>query len=250
MKKILVNKKYESLRNYLESIPERMLQEGTTLYDHRNLIKELIAPNGLHINVKRYHKPFFLNNLIYSSGIRKPKGQRAYQYPFILAEKGIDTPESIAYIEERKCGLLQFSYFISVQVPSRLFYDLGSAEDGTYEDLALAFAAFTAHMHKQEVLHKDYSPGNILYNKEENGTYRFSIVDINRMKFGPVDMATGCANFARLWGPKRFIIMVVREYARLRGFNPDACEKLALQARKRFWQIYQRKHSVDFNLEL
>lgn len=43
-----------------------------------------------------------------------------------------------------------------------------------------AFAEFTARLHEAGILHLDYSPGNILYDKigEE---YHFSLVDINRM---------------------------------------------------------------------
>ena len=115
--------------------------------------------------------------------------------------------------------------------------------------MAPALAAFTAYMHEKGVLHKDFSPGNILY-KVENGKYDFTIVDINRMYFGQVDMKTGCRNFSRLWGPKQFIIQTVREYARIRGFNPDECERLALQYRAEFWKRYQKKHPVEFNLEL
>ena len=96
------------------------------LYNRRNLIKELVTPDGLHINVKRYHKPF-LNCIVYSAGIRKPKGLRAYEYPFILEGKGICTPEAIAYIEDRKWGLLQHSYFISIQAQGySTLYDVGN----------------------------------------------------------------------------------------------------------------------------
>jgi len=250
MKKILVNPKYEALRSYIEGIPERMLHEGTILYNKRNLIKELVTPDGLHINVKRYHKPFSINKIVYSTGMRKPKGQRAFEYPFILEKKGISTPEAIAYIEERRLELLQYSYFISVQAEGyQTLYGVGNAKEGTYEELAEALGTFTAEMHKKKVLHKDYSPGNILY-KVENGIYQFTIVDINRMAFGAVDMHTGCQSFARLWGPKRFIILMVEAYARERGFDAEVCVKLALEERKRFWNSYRKKHPVEFDLEL
>lgn len=250
MNKILVNEKYAYLKGFIESIPTRILHEGTVLYVQRNLIHELVTPDGLHLNVKRYHKPFFFNNLVYSSGIRKPKGLRAYEYPFLLAQKGIDTPESIAYIEERKWGLLQYTYFVSVQLPYKQVADIIDAPAGTYTDLILSLAAFTAHMHEQGVLHKDYSPGNILFQQETDGMYKFSIVDINRMRFGQVDMQTGCRNFARLWGPKHFTITLVREYARLRGFNPDESERIALEARTQFWERFQKKYTVKYSLEL
>lgn len=250
MRKIFINPKYEALRSYMESIPERMLHEGNVLYNKRNLIKELITPDGMHINVKRYHKPFLINNFVYSLGFRKPKGQRAFEYPVVLKNKGISTPEAVAYIEDRKCGLLQYTYFISLQAQGyKTLYEVGDAIQGTYEKLAEALGCFTASMHKKEVLHKDYSPGNILY-KVENDVYQFTIVDINRMRFGPVDMQAGCQNFVRLWGPKRFIILSVEAYAREREFNSEACVEMVLKERSRFWRAYQKRHPVEFNLEL
>ena len=44
---------------------------------------------------------------------------------------------------------------------------------------------YTAVMHEREVLHLDYSPGNILWDKDDEG-YHFTVVDINRMRFGKV----------------------------------------------------------------
>lgn len=249
MRKIVVNPKYETLRSYLEGIPERMLLEGTVLYNRRNLIKELITPDGLHINVKRYQKPSY-NSIVYSLGIRKPKGQRAYEYPFILKKRGINTPESVAYIEDRKMGVLQYSYFISIQAQGyHLLFEDNSTEKVTSEELALALASFTADMHKKGVLHKDYSPNNILY-KVKDGIYDFTIVDINRMRFGPVDMKTGCRNFVHLWGPKRFIVLLVESYARIRGFDATTCVHNALEARRRFWIKFLKRHQVDYDLEL
>ena len=45
-------------------------------------------------------------------------------------------------------------------------------------------------------MHRDYSPGNILFDKID-GEYHFMLVDINRMSFGKISIDMGCANFAR-----------------------------------------------------
>jgi len=74
--------------------------------------------DGTLVNAKRYCLPHLLNRLVYSTGLRKPKGLRAFTYPTRLLERGIETPEPIAYIEQRRCGLLGLSYFVSVQSPS------------------------------------------------------------------------------------------------------------------------------------
>ncbi len=250
IKMYLFNPQYQSQRQFIDSIPSLLEQQGTTIKATRNLIKVLQMPDGTHVNVKRYHAPRYANKLVYSTGLRRPKGQRAYEYAMRLCERGIETPEPIAYIEERTAGILGLSYFISIQCNyGHTFYEWGDAPEGSYEEIALAFAAFTANMHNQRVLHLDYSPGNILWERIGED-YHFSVVDINRMYFGKVDLARGCANFARLWGPKRFIQLIVREYARLRGFDADEAERLAMDARTAFWQRFSKRHKVKFHLEL
>lgn len=245
-----INPKYEPLRTFIASLPARFEQEGDYVYGgKRNLIKRFEAPDGTKLNVKRYHQPAFINRWVYSCGLRKPKGQRAFEYPTLLLAKGIDTPEAVAYIEERHGGLLGMSYFVSIQCayPNQL-YELGDATPEVYEPMARALAHFTAQMHAQEVLHRDYSPGNILWEKAGND-YHFSIVDINRMYFGPVTMEQGCRNFSRLWGPKRFIQLLVRHYAQERGFDPEEAERITLKARRKFWTRYLRKREVGFKVE-
>ena len=88
--------------------------------------------------------------------------------------------------------------------------------------------------------------------QKTGGTYHFSLVDTNRMYFGVVDIDKGCANFARLWGPKRLFCLLARTYAGERHMDAAECERLILLHRKRFWTKYMRKHKddIDFKLEL
>ena len=257
MMKVLIQPKYEHLRAFVERIPETMETEGTYVYGgRRNLIVKMTAPDGVELNVKRFQQPRGLNRLVYSWGIRQPKGRRAFTYPARLLSKGIETPEAVAYIEDRNAiGLLRQCWFVSIQCPYRhLLYEMGDATPDVYEPMAIALARFAAHMHQQEVLHLDFSPGNILWEGEtlntQHSTLRFSIIDINRMRFGPVDMKDGCKSFVRLWGPKRFIQLLVEEYARQRGFDPETCVETTMQERARFWKHYQKKREMEFKLEL
>ena len=104
MMSIRIADKYTHLKAFIESIPERMEHEGETIHNGRNLIKVMQTPDGLSVNVKRYHAPHFLNAIIYSTSLRTPKGQRAYEYPSILLSKGVETPEAVAYIECPPCS--------------------------------------------------------------------------------------------------------------------------------------------------
>ena len=247
-----INKKYEHLRRWLEKLPEQFEQLGEVIYDKRNQLRVIEAPDGTLVNAKRYCVPRQPNRLVYSLGIRPPKGRRAFLYPTPLLERGIDTPEPIAYIEQRnRWGLLGESYFVSVQSPlSHTLYEFGDAQKGTYEEMARELGQFTALMHDREVLHLDYSPGNILWDKDDDG-YHFAVVDINRMRFGQVNMKDGCATFRRLWGPKRFIELIARSYAQSRGFDEDETVRLTMEARTAFWTRYQRRHpQPPFPLDL
>ena len=184
MRKIKINPKYEYLRAFLESIPDIFEKEGREIYNKRNLIKVLTAPDGIQVNVKRFHIPHGLNKFIYSWNIRKPKGQRAFEYPMILKRKGINTPEPLALIEERSfLNLLGYSYLITIQCDyGHTLYEVADAKPEEYKYLAKALAHFAADIHLHEILHKDFTPGNILWKQDEEG-FHFMLVDINRMYF-------------------------------------------------------------------
>lgn len=250
MSKIIVNPKYEYLRSWIESIPSRFESEGNTIYHLRNLIKVFGAPDGLNINVKRYHKPAFINKLVYTFGLREPKGMRAYRNPEYLLSCGIDTPDPVAYIEEFQGGLLAYSYFLSIQCDyPHTMYDVGNAPVGTYEDIAVALAGFAADMHEKGIMHKDFTPGNVLWTKE-NGEFKFSIIDTNRMYFGPVSFDIGLRNIIKFWGPKEFARILFSTYATLRGANAVSAENKALAWRRQFWIKYRKKHIIPFRLEI
>lgn len=250
-----VSPRYEFLRQVIESLPQTFDTDHRmkTIYDGRNKIKTLTLPDGMTINIKRFAIPKGINRLVYSWGIRPPKGERAFDYPAILRQAHIDTPREIAYIEQRDTlGLLGYSYFISEQCtyPHRL-YEIGNAPQGSYEELAIALGRFAAQMHQSRLLHLDFSPGNILWERDsKTGDYRFSLVDINRMHMGYISLRRGCRSLCRLWGPKRFISILIREYARVRGFDPDQCEQTVMGARAKFWKRYARKRMIEFDLEL
>lgn len=244
---IIINPTYKHLRKFIEDVPVCFENKGKTIYASRNIIK-VMSVDGLELNVKRYGIPAFLNRIIYSF-FRVPKGERAFTYPQKLLSKGFETPEPIAYIEQREKGLIKYSYFISLQVPyRRKFYEFGDADITTCRDIVVAFARYTAALHEAGIMHKDYSPGNILFDKVD-GVWRFSLIDINRMYFGRVSVKEGCANFARLWGQKAFFILLAEEYAAHRGANKEQCVEWVLAYRKKFWMRYQRRHPLEFHLE-
>lgn len=246
--KILLNPAFESLRAFVEMTPQIFEKEGYTIYKGRNEIK-VIKVGETDVNVKRYRVPMLFNRIVYTF-FRKSKGLRAFTYPQQILEKGFETPEPIAYIETKKFGLIDYSYFISVHSSyTHRFYEFGNAPEGEYEEVIKAFARYTARLHNAQILHKDFSPGNILFDKVD-GEYHFCLVDINRMSFGNVSMKKGCENFARLWGQTHLFKLLAAEYAKERGFNQEECTNIILEARQKFWNKFRRKHKVKFDLDI
>lgn len=243
--------RYAHLETFAASMPQIFEHEGEVIYRGRNLIKTMTAPDGTLVNVKRYHQPSGPNRLIYSWGLRESKGSRAFRYPAILAAKDIGTPDAIALVEERNSlGLLGYSYLLTVQSPyPNTLYAMGDAKEGEYEALAEALGRFAAHLHEQEVLHKDFTPGNILWSHDADG-YHFALVDINRMAFGPVSSKTGLATLCRLWGPKAFVRLTAESYAQARDYDVATAVQYVMERRARFWRRYGKKHTIKFKLEL
>lgn len=247
-----INLKYNNIKEWIKTIPSIFESEGDILTEGRNMIKVFDAPTGVRVNVKRFCPPKHINKYVYSFGIRKPKGERAYLYAEKLLANNFITPERIAYIEERKNGIILYSYFISLQLDyQHRMYEWGDAKEGTYENFAIAFANYTAKLHDSQILHLDYSPGNILWN-EKNSNYEFALVDINRMAFKKVSITDGCKSFSRLWGPKRFFVIIAKQYAKERNFDEQECIDLILKYRKRFWTSYSKRkpHKIKYKLEL
>lgn len=247
MFKRIINSKFKTLKPFVDSLPHIFEDNGETIYTGRNLIK-VFDVDGLKVNVKRYGVPFFLNRIVYSY-IRKPKGLRAYTYPSILLKAGINTPEPIAYIEQRKAGLISYSYFVSLQSSYKPYlYEIGNLEVDQIKELAEALALFTSDMHKNGIYHKDYSPGNILCGEKE-GKIDFCLVDINRMRFDEVSIEEGCANFARLWGQPSFFRYLAEVYALDRGADVQKCTELVMMYREKFWKSYARRKGVKYDLQ-
>lgn len=247
--KLIINPEFNSYSSFIESIPSIFDREGETIYKARNEIK-IFSINGVIFNVKSYKVPILINRIAYTF-FRATKAKRAYEYALRLLSLDILTPTPVAYIEEKQNGLLSHAYFISLHTPMEGNLRLFGLPNNSFEetkDLAIAFAQYTAHLHEKRVLHIDYSPGNILYEKRDDGSYNFSLIDINRMKFCDVDMQTGCANFARMWGSDQFFETIAYAYAKERGWDEKICKKIVFEARDE--DRKQRKKKEEFKKKI
>lgn len=221
------NPAFESLKPSFEVIQTIFAQDDHSIHKARNELK-IIDLQGIKTVVKSFKVPHLINRIVYSN-FRRSKAYKSYHNALRLQELDISTPQPIALIEFFESGLLADSYFISeyfeydFTIRTPLLEPLSDREA-----IFKAFAAYTYELHQKGVWHLDYSPGNILIKRAENG-YQFSIVDINRMEFKTICPLEGCENFNKLWASNEELEIMGREYARLSGLD----ETLTISEMKR-----------------
>jgi hypothetical protein len=207
--KYTINKEFQNLKNLLLNIEESFHKEDSHIHKARNELK-VISYNSLELVVKSFKIPNIINKIAYTF-FRDSKAKKSYDYSVKI---GNFTPKPVGYIEFYKFLLLYQSYFIS----EKFDYDFTIREpllDHKFpdrENIFRAFARFTYELHQAEILHKDYSPGNILIKKEQED-YIFKIVDINRMEFRLLSTQECLQNFDKLWAKDEDLSIIIQEYA-------------------------------------
>lgn len=188
---------------------------GTMLgNEKRNTIKRFPL-DGRTINIKSFQIPNIFNQIAYKY-FRKSKARRSFEYGNKLLEMGIGTPQPIAYYEYSKFGLFKKSFYVS----EHLDYDLTYRElirDLNYpdhEEIVRAFTRFTFKMHENNVHFLDHSPGNTLI-KKVGDEYKFYLVDLNRMRFEPLNFEERIKNFERLTIHESMVKIMSEEYSKL-----------------------------------
>lgn len=230
--KIILNPKYEALRDYMVHLDDHFEREGHELHAGRNVIRTL-STHGLTLCVKRYAEPTFrrrLQQMIY----KKSKGKLAYLSPLLLRERGFESPESVAFVSYRRGLLHRATYFVSLLSDYR--YNMQTLLSQPLDEqrrVIESFARFAAHLHEDGFLHRDFSSTNILYDCID-GRYHFSLVDTNSMKCGTaVSIEAGCRNLAQLTGDDAFFALLAECYAAERKADPVKCARLINDARVR-----------------
>ena len=214
---ITLNPKYEACRPFCEQIETHFQAEKSSLHKARNEIKK-ISCEEYSLVIKSFKVPNILNRLVYTY-FRGSKAQKSYDNALRLHALEITTPDPVAVIKELT-PTLHKSYFLSIafEYDYTLRTPLRDPEYADKEHLFKAFARYSADLHDKGVLHNDYSQGNILI-KEEDDTYIFSIVDINRMEFKTLTKEERYNNFSRLWADEEILRIIAVEYARVTGFD-------------------------------
>jgi len=240
--KIVLSPKYSALDSFVSGIPDSFEKEGTVIYNQRNILK-VFTVGEITFVVKRFRTPIFLNRIAYTY-FRSSKARRSFEHASLLQEKGIGTPDPIAYIEEKKNGLLYHSYYICIYENESSHIReqmLGKKGDQTF---IKELACFIAKMHNNGVFFLDLSPGNILFHLEED-QLKFSLVDINRMKFRTtIPLNTRFENFKRISEDSGIIHNLAQEYAKACSLNEEETIK---GITKSCIDFYNKNHRTNYS---
>ena len=233
--KIVISNRFEKIRKYIESIPSRNENMGEAIYSARNTIYRS-DESGIDLTIKSFKIPHLLNRVIYTF-FRKSKARRSYEYATKLLEMGINTPQPIAYIETFSCGLLSHSYYVCSMIDSAQnvrHWETSPDSDKIIEGTARMMAL----LHRNHVWHRDFTPGNILYDKN----WKFFLIDINRMQFDVTSRHKLMSNFSGIHdeSPEE-IGKLARKYAHLTGIDADSVAAEAIKLNHKFWVKRYRK---------
>lgn len=219
-----LNDRYLIYKSFLLNIRDNFKNSSQSIHKARNELK-IISENNCQLVVKSFKVPNIFRRIYYTY-FRDSKAKKSYEYSLKI---GSFTPDPIGFIEFYENSFLADSYFLA----KKFDYDFTIREpllDDNFiekEKVFKAFAKFTFELHEENILHNDYSPGNILI-KEDSGNYLLKIVDINRMEFKKLSMDERLNNFSMLWAKDEDLKVIIKEYAKLANIPEKESLKKAL----------------------
>ena len=222
----------ERLKDFVTNIELYFNQkENQVIYDKRNIIK-VVEFEGKKYVVKSFKTPHLLNQIVYRF-FRDSKAKRSFENSIQLRRLEIHTPEPVGYIEFPTPFRFKESFYISdlfnFDFEIRAVFADENFEDR--ENILKQFIEYTHKLHKKNIYHIDYSPGNILVRKI-GSTYLFSIIDVNRMQFIELDNKLRMKSISKLTKNDKDNKLMVQHYAKISKLDEVELEKALNSALK------------------
>jgi hypothetical protein len=251
----IINPSFGKSKNKIISNINNFNSEGILFGDgQRNKIK-LFELEGKTINIKSFKIPHLINKIAYKY-FRKSKARRSFEYATTLLEKGIGTPQPMAYFENQDFIGLNDSYYVSEHLQCDLtFRELVEIPDfPDHDNILRQFTQFSFDLHEKGIEFLDHSPGNTLIKKVANDKYEFFLVDLNRMNFhDSMDFDSRMNNLSHLTPKKEMIAVMSNEYSKLypaqseaeifekmwfytNDFQESFAKKRRLKKKMKFWK--------------
>lgn len=249
--KLMFSKTIQNSKEVLNFIKEFNSDLGTVFGNgDRNVIK-LFELDGKTINIKSFKVPHLINKIVYKN-FRKSKARRSYEYATLLGEKGIGTPQPIAFLEKFNWIGLQDSYYASEHLAAELtFRELVEIPDyPDHENILRQFTRFSFDLHEKGIEFMDHSPGNTLIKKVSENQYQFFLVDLNRMNFHEsMGFDMRMKNLSRLTPKKEMIAIMSDEYAKLYSKSSTEIFQKMWGATSDFQAAFAKKHKMKKKLK-
>lgn len=246
-----INAEFKSKENDIKHIIDNFQTEGELFGNgDRNKIK-LFDLDGKTINIKSFKIPNLINKVAYKY-FRKSKARRSFEYATILLEKGIGTPEPIAFLENFNLLGLKDSYYVSEHLNADLTYrELVEIPDyPDRENILRQFTKFSFDLHEKGIEFIDHSPGNTLIKKNADGNYDFFLVDLNRMEFhSALTFEQRMHNLRRLTPLKEMVAVMSNEYAKFYGESEQKIFETLWKYTADFQEQFYRKKRLKKKLK-
>ena len=215
----------ERLKDFVTNIKLYFNQkENQVIYDKRNIIK-IVEFEGKKYVVKSFKTPHLLNQVVYRF-FRDSKAKRSFENSIQLRRLDIHTPEPVGYIEFPTRFRFKESFYISdlfdFDFEIRAVFADENFEDR--ENILKQFIEYTHKLHKKNIYHIDYSPGNILVRKI-GSTYLFSIIDVNRMQFIELDNKLRMKSISKLTKSSKDNQLMIQHYAKISKLDEAELQK-------------------------
>lgn len=232
--KIIIAPEFSHLSSFISQMPQSVDKgEGEVVYDGRNKVVKFLH-DGKAFMIKRFKRVNIIQQVVYSF-FRKTKAERAYLYADIFKERGISTPQPVAYMEFKRLGLFSLGFFVSLEAEGIETHRILRDVEDYDPNLAQAVAEQVMLLHSKGIMHGDLNLSNFLTTKDDKG-YHFTMIDINRSKFCdgfPTDEQC-LSNMVRLTHRRDLYSDLITRYARLRGWDEKETAEKALLLLNRF----------------
>lgn len=236
--KYVINGDFAAYKDFIVGLPKRFEEDGETLYVGRNVVKAFVV-DGSTVIVKRFKRPNVVQAVAYTF-FKKSKAERTFLFARMIRERGFNTPREVAYIEVKHNGLLQDGYFISTICTLPQLSKL-LRRPNFDRAVAAQLGRYVAKLHEKGVLHGDLNLTNILYDRAEDGSCTFWLIDTNRSKFKCPTKKDCLENLKRLTHERPQLEYIVRHYATARGWHEDETVKGVMQRLNTF---ERKKHRI------
>ncbi len=177
-------------RTWCQGIAGHVAAATEKLHEARNALVRLDGPGGAVVV-----KAFGRGHAWRSSPVAKAIA--SYDNAQRLLDLGVPSPLPLAVVADGRCA-----WYVCVWADG--FTTAWAIHDGE-ADAADALGTFVGDMHEAGALHRDNTPGNTLVRQAEDGTWEFTVVDVNRVSFGPVGMLAGLGSLVQLECSERLL---------------------------------------------